>query len=44
LANLWNIDTGAAFKGPISLVDIESKQVWQSDPVHELYPQETGRN
>jgi serine/threonine protein phosphatase 1 len=44
LANLWNIDTGAAFKGPISLVDIESKEVWQSDPVHELYPQETGRN
>ncbi|PKG41317.1 metallophosphoesterase [Psychroflexus sp. MES1-P1E] len=44
LANLWNIDTGAAFKGPISLVDIDSKQVWQSDPVHELYPQETGRN
>jgi len=43
-ANLWNIDTGAAFKGPISLMDIDSKQVWQSDPVHELYPQETGRN
>jgi serine/threonine protein phosphatase 1 len=43
-ANLWNIDTGAAFKGPISLVDIESKQVWQSDPVHELYPEEIGRN
>ncbi|AFU68804.1 serine/threonine protein phosphatase [Psychroflexus torquis ATCC 700755] len=44
LANLWNIDTGAAFKGPISLVDIDSKQVWQSDPVYELYPEEIGRN
>lgn len=43
-ANVWNIDTGAAFKGPISLVDIDSKQVWQSDPVYELYPQEIGRN
>jgi serine/threonine protein phosphatase 1 len=43
-ANVWNIDTGAAFKGPISLLDINSKQVWQSDPVYELYPQEIGRN
>lgn len=43
-ANVWNIDTGAAFKGPLSLIDIDSKQVWQSEPVHTLYPNEKGRN
>lgn len=43
-ANVWNIDTGAAFKGPLSMLDIDTKQVWQSDPVHTLYPNEQGRN
>ena len=43
-ANVWNVDTGAAFKGSISMLDIDSKVVWQSDPVHLLYPNEKGRN
>lgn len=43
-ANVWNIDTGAAFKGPLSMIDVETKEVWQSDPVHLLYPGERGRN
>lgn len=43
-ANVWNIDTGAAFKGPLSMIDVDTKQVWQSDLVHELYPNEQGRN
>ena len=43
-ANVWNIDTGAAFLGPLSLMDVDSKAVWQSDPVHTLYPDEKGRN
>lgn len=43
-ANVWNIDTGAAFKGPLSLMDIDTKQYWQSSPVHSLYPKEQGRN
>ncbi len=43
-ANVWNVDTGAAFKGPLSLIDVNTKQIWQSDPVHLLYPDETGRN
>ncbi|MEX0290185.1 MAG: metallophosphoesterase family protein [Flavobacteriaceae bacterium] len=42
--NVWNVDTGAAFKGPLSVIDIDSKEVWQSDPVHTLYPGEKGRN
>lgn len=42
--NVWNIDTGAAFKGKLSILDIESKLFWQSDPLVELYPNEKGRN
>ena len=43
-ANVWNIDTGAAFKGPLSIIDVETKQVWQSEPAYILYPGEPGRN
>ncbi|TBW27050.1 metallophosphoesterase family protein [Gramella sp. KN1008] len=43
-ANIWNVDTGAAFKGPISAVDVDTKEVFQSDPVHTFYPDEKGRN
>jgi len=43
-ANVWNVDTGAAFKGKISMLDIDSKEIWQSDAVHTLYPNEKGRN
>jgi serine/threonine protein phosphatase 1 len=41
---VWNIDTGAAFKGPLTIMDIDTKQFWQSDPLPELYPEENGRN
>lgn len=43
-ANIWNVDTGAAFKGPISALDVDSKELFQSDPVHTFYPDEQGRN
>lgn len=43
-ANLWNIDTGAAFKGKLSALDVNSKEIWQSEPVFELYSEEEGRN
>ena len=42
--NVWNIDTGAAFNGRLSILDVESKKFWQSDVVQNLYPDETGRN
>lgn len=42
--NVWNIDTGAAFKGCLSILDIDSKEFWQSEPVYLLYPNEKGRN
>ncbi|TYA86387.1 serine/threonine protein phosphatase, partial [Seonamhaeicola marinus] len=43
-ANIWNVDTGAAFKGKLSAMDIDSKKVWQSDNLPSLYPNEMGRN
>ena len=43
-ANVWNIDTGAAFKGRISGMNIDTKVVVQSDNLPELYPKEKGRN
>jgi serine/threonine protein phosphatase 1 len=44
IANVWNIDTGAAFWGPLTIMDVETKQFWQSKPVTEWYPDENGRN
>ncbi len=43
-ANVWNIDTGAAFMGPVTILDVETKKYWQSTPVWQLYPDEVGRN
>ncbi len=43
-ANVWNIDTGAAFMGALTMMDVETKEFWQSDPVHTFYPGEKGRN
>lgn len=43
-ANIWNIDTGAAYTGSLSMMDIDTKEVWQSDPLPSLYPSEKGRN
>jgi serine/threonine protein phosphatase 1 len=43
-ANVWNLDTAAAFKGKLSMMNIDTKEVRQSDFVYELYPDETGRN
>lgn len=41
---IWNVDTGAAFKGPLTIMDVDSKEFWQSEPLHHLYPTEKGRN
>lgn len=42
-ANIFNLDTGAGFKGKLTIMDVDTKQYWQSDPVQELYPNERGR-
>ncbi len=42
--NVWNVDTGAAFSGKLSALDVDTKQCWQSENAWELYPGERGRN
>ena len=43
-ANIWNVDTGAAFKGPLTIMDVDTKEFWQSEPLNQLYFDEKGRN
>ncbi|MFT5754708.1 MAG: serine/threonine protein phosphatase 1 [Flavobacterium sp.] len=43
-ACIWNVDTGAAFTGPLTILDIETKEFWQSDFLPSLYSNENGRN
>ena len=43
-ACVWNVDTGAAFKGPLTIMDVNTKEFWQSDSLPELYLTEKGRN
>jgi serine/threonine protein phosphatase 1 len=42
-ANIWNLDTGGGWYGYISIMDIDTKEYWQSDFVESLYPNEKGR-
>ncbi|HTJ12839.1 MAG TPA: metallophosphoesterase [Dinghuibacter sp.] len=42
--NVWDVDTGAAFLGRLSALDIDTKEFWQSEVVQTLYPLEKGRN
>ena len=43
-SNVWNVDTGAAFTGKLSCLDLQTKKFWQSDALPGLYPNERGRN
>jgi serine/threonine protein phosphatase 1 len=35
--NVWNMDTGVATTGKLTIMDIETKEFWQSDHSNELY-------
>lgn len=37
---IWNIDTGAGWGGKLTIMDINTKEYWQSDNVNELYTRE----
>lgn len=41
--NLWNLDTGAGWNGVLTIMDLETKEYWQSDNVLDLYPGVDGR-
>lgn len=42
--NVWNMDTGAAFTGKLTGMDVSTKKIFQSDALKDLYPNEKGRN
>ncbi|MCH5685552.1 metallophosphoesterase [Niabella sp. W65] len=37
--NIWNLDTGAGSSGRLTIMDVDTKEYWQSDPLNELYPE-----
>lgn len=41
--NIWFMDTGGGWEGKLSLMNIDTKEVFQSDMVEELYPGVHGR-
>lgn len=41
--DVWLMDTGAGWDGVLSLLDIDSKEVYCSDHVNTLYPPDSGR-
>lgn len=42
-ANVINMDTGSGFKGKLTIMNVDTKEYWQSDLVTLLYPNEKGR-
>lgn len=42
--NVWNMDTGGGWGGKLTIMDVDSKEYWQSDLVSDLYSNELGRN
>ena len=40
---VWLMDTGAGWSGVLSMMDIETHEVFTSEPVHSLYPGVQGR-
>jgi len=41
--NVWFMDTGGGFEGKLSLMNIDSKEIFQSDKVSKLYKKELER-
>lgn len=41
--DVWLMDTGAGWEGVLSIMDINSKEVFTSDPVMDMYPTGSGR-
>lgn len=43
IGNIWNMDTGAGWGGVLSLMNVETKETWQSEALPSLYPNEQPR-
>ena len=44
IGNVWNMDTGATYSGKLSIMNIDTKEIIQSDELYKLYPDHPGRN
>jgi serine/threonine protein phosphatase 1 len=42
--NVHNVDTGACFNGRVTVMNVETKEYWQSEKCQSYYPLERGRN
>jgi serine/threonine protein phosphatase 1 len=42
--NVWALDTGGGWSGPLTIMNIDSHDYWQSDLVPDLYPHIQGRS
>lgn len=40
---IWDLDTGGGWEGKLTIMDVDTKEYWQSDLVYTLYPGEHGR-
>jgi serine/threonine protein phosphatase 1 len=41
---VWNLDQGAGWSGKLTIMNVDTKEYWQSDIVTTLYPKHHGRN
>lgn len=41
--NVWNLDQGGGFEGKLTIMDVDTKEYFQSDVVKTLYPEDKGR-
>ena len=41
--NIWNVDQGGGWEGRLTLMNVDTKEFWQSDIVKTLYPNVKGR-
>jgi len=41
--NIWNVDQGGGWEGKLTIMNVETKEFWQSDKVSALYPGVKGR-
>lgn len=41
--NVWNLDTGSGWEGKLTIINVDTKEYFQSDFVKDLYPNEKGR-
>lgn len=43
VSNVWNLDQGAGYEGKLTIMDVNTKEYWQSDLARDLYSNEKGR-